>query len=212
MLPEGPFGDHTGFYTPQEPFPALTIDCVTMGSGADPSIVVGRPPTEDDPRPATSGSSSPAQDHRPDIVDYTSPKQGVSTTARSSRSTRNPQARQKVMHAVWGPHDVPHQADRVVDSTADAHDLHEVACALGNTDYSVISPSEARSTTSTTLLPEFWGGKAGIDATRKCRGGLHPGRGLARDGAVRPETASKVDAAGRSTACEALNNVREYDR
>ena len=32
--PEGPFGDHTGFYTPVEPFPALTVDCMTMQAPA----------------------------------------------------------------------------------------------------------------------------------------------------------------------------------
>ena len=34
-LPEGPFGDHTGFYTPVEPFPALTVDVMTMQQDAD---------------------------------------------------------------------------------------------------------------------------------------------------------------------------------
>ncbi|HVB26406.1 MAG TPA: UbiD family decarboxylase, partial [Mycobacteriales bacterium] len=44
-MPEGPFGDHTGFYTPVEPFPALTVETMTMQR--DPvfqTIVVGRPP------------------------------------------------------------------------------------------------------------------------------------------------------------------------
>lgn len=43
-LPEGPFGDHTGFYTPVEPFPFVRVETLTMRS--DPiyqSIVVGRP-------------------------------------------------------------------------------------------------------------------------------------------------------------------------
>src|SRR4051794_11660720 len=44
-VPEGPFGDHTGFYTPVEPFPALTIDTMTMRSDAVfQTIIVGRPP------------------------------------------------------------------------------------------------------------------------------------------------------------------------
>ena len=49
-LPEGPFGDHTGFYTPVEPFPVLHVECMTMQR--DPvyqTIVVGRPPQEDGP-------------------------------------------------------------------------------------------------------------------------------------------------------------------
>ena len=43
--PEGPFGDHTGFYTPVEPFPALHVDVMTTRK--DPilqTIIVGRPP------------------------------------------------------------------------------------------------------------------------------------------------------------------------
>ena len=48
--PEGPFGDHTGFYTPVEEFPFVRVECMTMQR--DPvfqSIVVGRPPQEDGP-------------------------------------------------------------------------------------------------------------------------------------------------------------------
>ena len=49
-LPEGPFGDHTGFYTPVEPFPVLHVECMTMQR--DPvyhSIVTSKPPQEDGP-------------------------------------------------------------------------------------------------------------------------------------------------------------------
>ncbi len=48
--PEGPFGDHTGFYTPVEPFPVLHVECVTTQS--DPvyhSIITSKPPQEDGP-------------------------------------------------------------------------------------------------------------------------------------------------------------------
>ena len=66
-LPEGPFGDHTGFYTPQETFPALTIDCVTMRKRPLlQSIVVG--PAADGGRPARAGHGAvlpaAAEDHR----------------------------------------------------------------------------------------------------------------------------------------------------
>ncbi len=49
-LPEGPFGDHTGFYTPVEPFPYVRVETMTMRK--EPiyqSIIVGRPPQEDGP-------------------------------------------------------------------------------------------------------------------------------------------------------------------
>ena len=45
---EGPFGDHTGFYTAAEPFPVFHVTALTMRRGAIyPSIVVGKPPQED---------------------------------------------------------------------------------------------------------------------------------------------------------------------
>jgi len=45
---EGPFGDHTGYYTPREPFPVVHVTAVTMRRDAIyPSIIVGIPPQED---------------------------------------------------------------------------------------------------------------------------------------------------------------------
>ena len=45
---EGPFGDHTGFYSPAGPFPLFHLSAMTMREGAIyPSIVVGKPPAED---------------------------------------------------------------------------------------------------------------------------------------------------------------------
>lgn len=45
---EGPFGDHTGYYTPVEPFPRFHITAITMRKGAVfPATVVGRSPQED---------------------------------------------------------------------------------------------------------------------------------------------------------------------
>jgi 4-hydroxy-3-polyprenylbenzoate decarboxylase len=44
---EGPFGDHTGFYSPAGPFPLFHLSAMTMREGAIyPSIVVGKPPAE----------------------------------------------------------------------------------------------------------------------------------------------------------------------
>ena len=45
---KGPFGDHTGYYTPAEPFPVFHVTAMTMRRDAIyPSIVVGKPPQED---------------------------------------------------------------------------------------------------------------------------------------------------------------------
>ena len=48
LADEGPFGDHTGFYTPAERFPVFHVTALTMRRDAIyPSIVVGKPPQED---------------------------------------------------------------------------------------------------------------------------------------------------------------------
>src|SRR5918911_5233061 len=48
LVDEGPFGDHTGYYTAAEPFPVFHVTAVTMRRDAIyPSIVVGKPPQED---------------------------------------------------------------------------------------------------------------------------------------------------------------------
>src|SRR5206468_3250591 len=48
LTAEGPFGDHTGYYTPPEEFPVFHVEAITMRRDAIyPSIVVGKPPAED---------------------------------------------------------------------------------------------------------------------------------------------------------------------
>lgn len=185
MRDEGPFGDHTGFYTPMEPFPALTIDCVTMR--AKPmlqSIVVGRPPTEDGPLgKATERFFLPLlKIIVPDIVDYDLPEAGgFHNCAIVSIDKKYPKHAQKVMHAIWGAHMMSlTKLIVVVDADCDVHDYHEVAWrAFGNVDYArdlsvVEGPVDHLDHSS---YQQFWGGKAGIDATRKL-----PEEGYTRDG------------------------------
>jgi 4-hydroxy-3-polyprenylbenzoate decarboxylase len=184
-LPEGPFGDHTGFYTPQEPFPALTVDCVTMRKKpVFQSIVVGRPPTEDGPLGrATERFFLPLlKIIVPDIVDYHLPEAGgFHNCAIVSIDKKYPKHAQKTMHAIWGAHMMSlTKLIVVVDADCDVHDLHEVAWrAFGNTDYArdltvVEGPVDHLDHAS---YQQFWGGKAGIDATRKL-----PEEGYVRDG------------------------------
>lgn len=48
LRPEGPFGDHTGFYTPVEPYPVLHVTAIThRRNPVYPATIVGRPPMED---------------------------------------------------------------------------------------------------------------------------------------------------------------------
>ena len=77
---EGPFGDHTGYYTPVEPFPVLHVTAVTMRRDAIyPSIVVGVPPPEDVwLGKATERLFLPAiRMTMPEVVDYDLPFAGA---------------------------------------------------------------------------------------------------------------------------------------
>ncbi len=173
--PEGPFGDHTGFYTPVEPFPALTVECMTMQR--DPvfqSIIVGRPPQEDGPiGKATERIFLPlVQLTVPDIVDLDLPVEGVfHNCVIVSIEKRYPKQAQKVMHAIWGAGLLSlSKLVVVVDADCDVHDYREVAWrAFGNVDYAhdllqTVGPVDHLDHAA---YQQFWGGKVGIDATRK---------------------------------------------
>lgn len=173
--PEGPFGDHTGFYTPVEPFPALTVECMTMQR--DPvfqSIVVGRPPQEDGPLgKATERIFLPLiRLTIPEVVDYDLPVEGVfHNCAIVSIDKRFPKHAQKVMHAVWGAGLLSlSKLIVVVDADCDVHNYSEVAWrAFGNVDYAhdlltTVGPVDHLDHAA---YQQFFGGKVGIDATRK---------------------------------------------
>jgi 4-hydroxy-3-polyprenylbenzoate decarboxylase len=174
-LPEGPFGDHTGFYTPVEPFPALTVDVMTMAK--DPlfqTVVVGRPPQEDGPiGKATERIFLPLIKLTvPEIVDYDLPVEGVfHNCVIVSIRKRFPKHAQKVMNALWGAGLLSlAKCIVVVDEDCDVHDYRDVAWrAFGNTDWThdllhTIGPIDHLDHGSYT---QFWGGKIGIDATAK---------------------------------------------
>jgi 4-hydroxy-3-polyprenylbenzoate decarboxylase len=173
--PEGPFGDHTGFYTPVEPFPALTVDCLTMQrEPVYQTIVVGRPPQEDGPiGKATERIFLPLiRLTIPDIVDYDLPVEGVfHNCVIVSIEKRYPKHAQKVMNAIWGAGLLSlAKLIVVVDGDCDVHDYREVAWrAFGNVDYAhdllpTVGPVDHLDHAS---YEQFWGGKVGVDATRK---------------------------------------------
>jgi len=174
-LPEGPFGDHTGFYTPVEPFPALTVEVMTMQrEPVFQSIVVGRPPQEDGPMgKATERIFLPLiQLTTPDIVDYDLPVEGVfHNCCIVSIDKRYPKHAQKVMSAIWGAGLLSlSKLIVVVDADCDVHDYSEVAWrAFGNVDYAhdlltTVGPVDHLDHAA---YSQFWGGKVGVDATRK---------------------------------------------
>ena len=189
-MPEGPFGDHTGFYTPIEPFPALTVDVMTMQQDPIfPAIIVGRPPQEDGPLgKATERIFLPLiRLTIPEIVDYDLPVEGgFHNCVIVSIDKRFPKHAHKVMNALWGAGLMSlSKLIIVVDADCNVHDYREVAWrALGNVDYShdavhMVGPVDHLDHSS---YHQFFGGKLGIDATRKL-----PAEGYNRSGGWPPE-------------------------
>src|SRR5207237_3273700 len=103
---EGPFGDHTGYYSAAEPFPVFHVTAMTMRPDAIyASIVVGKPPAEDAwLGKATERIFLPAiRMSVPELVDYDLPFAGAfhNCVIVSIRKAFSGHAA-KVMHATWG--------------------------------------------------------------------------------------------------------------
>src|SRR5688572_12559237 len=172
---EGPFGDHTGYYTPPEEFPIFRLSAVTMRRDAIyPSIVVGKPPQEDQwLAKATERIFLPAvRMSVPELVDYDLPTAGAfHNCVIVSIRKRYPGHARKVMHAVWGLGLLSlAKAVVVVDEHVNVHDYEDVffrVCA--NVDPKrdvVLADGPIDQLDHASVLPSF-GGKIGFDATAK---------------------------------------------
>src|SRR3954453_21536027 len=175
LTDEGPFGDHTGYYTPAEPFPVFRLSAITMRRDAIyPSIVVGKPPQEDAwLGKATERIFLPAVRLTvPEIVDYDLPVAGAfHNCAIVSIRKAFPGHARKVMNAIWGLGMLSlTKAIVVVDAHVDPHDYAEVFFQAGaNVDPArdvVLSDGPADHLDHATSR-QFVGGKLGIDATAK---------------------------------------------
>ena len=172
---EGPFGDHTGYYSPPEPFPVFRLSAMTMRRDAVyPSIVVGVPPAEDAwLGKATERIFLPAiRMTVPEIVDYDLPVAGAfhNCVLVSIRKAFPGHAR-KVMHAIWGLGMLSlSKSVVVVDASVDVHDYEQVffhVCANVDPKRDVlVSEGPLDQLDHAAMLPCF-GGKLGIDATHK---------------------------------------------
>ncbi len=172
---EGPFGDHTGYYSPAEPFPVFHVTALTMRRDAIyPSIVVGRPPAEDAwLGKATERIFLPAvRQMVPEIVDYDLPVVGAfHNCVIVSIRKRFPGHARKVMHAIWGLGMLClSKSVVVVDEGVDVHGYEEVFFRVGATvdpkrDVELAEGPLDHLDHAPTL--QFYGGKLGIDATHK---------------------------------------------
>jgi len=172
---EGPFGDHTGYYSPAEPFPTFRVTAMTMRRGAIyPSIVVGKPPAEDAwLGKATERIFLPAiRMSVPEIVDYDLPVAGAfHNCVIVSIRKAFPGHAQKVMHAIWGLGMLSlTKTVVVVDEWVDVHDYEEVFFRVGaNFDpkRDVLLSEGPLDHLDHAPTRQFYGGKLGIDATHK---------------------------------------------
>jgi 4-hydroxy-3-polyprenylbenzoate decarboxylase len=172
---EGPFGDHTGYYTAAEPFPVFHLTAMTMRRDAIyPSIVVGKPPQEDGwLGKATERIFLPAvRTTLPEIVDYDLPVAGVfHNLAIVSIRKQFPGHAAKVMHAIWGLGMLSlTKCVLVVDAHVDVHDYEQVLFYAGaNVDpkRDVIVSEGPLDHLDHAPERQFFGGKLGIDATAK---------------------------------------------
>lgn len=172
---EGPFGDHTGVYTPIEFFPVFRIQCVTMRKNPIYlTTIVGKPPMEDYYMgKAIERSFLPLlKKQMPEIVDMNFPMEGTFNNAVIISIDKNyPFQARKVAHAVWGLGQLAFtKVVIIVDKDVNVHDLSAVALNLFNN----IDPKrdlffvEGPVDTLNHASPQRdFGSKVGIDATAK---------------------------------------------
>ena len=172
---EGPFGDHTGFYTMEDLYPVFHVTCVTHRKDQIYSTtIVGKPPMED----AWMGKAVeriflPAMRLSiPEIVDVNLPIEGVfhNLMIVSIKKSYPGQAR-KVMSAIWGlGQAMSTKCILVVDEDVNVQDVGEVTLkVLNNIDPErdiqfTLGPVDSLDHAS--RLPDY-GSKMGVDATRK---------------------------------------------
>jgi len=171
---EGPFGDHTGYYSLSDDYPVFHITCITHRRDAIyPATVVGKPPMEDCYLAKTTERLFLPflQLQLPEIVDINLPLEGVfHNCAMISIKKSYPQQAKKVMHAVWGMGQMMFtKMIIVVDAHVNVQDVNEVWWRVFNNidarrDIVMVDgPLDVLDHSSP--LPQ-WGTKVGIDATK----------------------------------------------
>jgi len=180
---EGPFGDHTGYYSLEDEYPVFHLTCITRRK--DPiysCTIVGKPPQEDAwMAKAVERIFLPLMKiNIPELVDVNLPFEGVAHNLMivSIKKSYPGQAR-KVMNAIWSMGQaMSTKCIIVLDEDCDVQDLREVTLrALGNIDPErdiafTLGPVDSLDHAS--RLPDY-GSKMGVDATRKW-----PSEGFAR--------------------------------
>jgi len=175
MRLEGPFGDHTGYYSIQDWYPVFHIEKITRKKNpVYPATIVGKPPMEDCYLgKATERIFLPLiRLQCPEIVDMNFPLEGVfHNCVIVSIKKAYPKHAHKVMHALWGMGQMMYtKMIIVVDENVDPHDLSTVAWKVfNNIDAKrdlVISEGPLDALDHASNTPHY-GYRLGIDATKK---------------------------------------------
>jgi 4-hydroxy-3-polyprenylbenzoate decarboxylase len=174
---EGPFGDHTGFYSLADDYPVFHVTCITHRKNPIyPTTIVGRPPMED----VYLGKTTErlflplVRVTLPEIVDMNLPVHGVfHNLAIISIKKEYPGQARKVMHALWGLGQMMFTKTLiVVDDDVNVHDLSQVTWVVGNhidpkrDTVFVEGPVDVLDHAAPAM---GFGSKMGIDATKKWR-------------------------------------------
>ena len=194
---EGPFGDHTGYYSLAGEYPVLHVTAITHRR--DPiysTTIVGQAPMEDAYLgKATERLFLPLMKLTlPELVDWNLPMEGgFHNCVIVAIDKRYPLQARKVMHSLWGAGQMQFAKCIVVlDRDVDVHDYGQVAWRVfNNVDWkrdvlSIEGPLDVLDHSSPNPL---WGGKIGIDATKKL-----PEEGHAREWPGDVEMSAEVKA------------------
>lgn len=173
---EGPFGDHTGYYSLADYYPKFHITCITHRRDAVyPATIVGIPPQED----AWIGKATERiflapikMTMVPEIVDMVLPMEGVFHNLVIVKIKKDfPGQANKVMHSLWGAGQMMFTKMMiVVDGDVNIHNNMEVAKYISenvnpHTDfYFTQGPTDVLDHSCSVMA---FGGKMGIDATKK---------------------------------------------
>ncbi len=198
---EGPFGDHTGFYSLADRYPAFHVTAITHREHpVYPTTIVGKPPQEDYYLgKATERIFLPLlQTIVPSIIDYSLPRFGAFHNCAFVKIRKEfPMQARSVMSSIWGAGQMMFtKMIVVVDEHVDVHDDQDVLFHMGaNVDWrrdTIIVDGPCDILDHAT--PYYGtGAKIGIDATRKI-----PGEGRIRDW---PEPLEMTDAIKRQVEC-----------
>ncbi|MEM0350754.1 MAG: menaquinone biosynthesis decarboxylase [Archaeoglobaceae archaeon] len=175
---EGPFGDHTGYYTPPEPYPVFHIENITHRENPIyHATIVGKPPMED----AWLGKATERiflpliKFLNPEIVDMNLPVEGgFHGIAIVSIKKRYPGQAKKVMYSLWGLGMLSlTKIIIVVDEDINVHNIGEVLWAISTRfdparDALLLPPSPTDALDHSAYI-QCLAGKLGMDATKKMR-------------------------------------------